>query len=98
MKLKQYLKEDQYIVVKDYMQLGKEEFKPEEIELVHTQLNKVERIGKNWVGNIYKKRWVGYFLAPSKPSINTIHNKKYNIEIIFNSKKDMNNYIEKIQK
>ena len=95
MKLRQYLTENQepYVVIKDYMQLGKDEFDKSKIQHVHTQQEKTERTGRNWVGNIYKKKWVSYFLEPSKKSMNTIHGKPYNIKIIFNTKKDMTSYI-----
>jgi hypothetical protein len=97
MRLQAYLIQEKYEVVDDYLLLSKGDFKPENITLVHTQQNKVERTGKTWVGNVYKKKWVGYFIEPNKKAENTIHGKKFNIEIIFNTKKDMQKFLELVK-
>ena len=80
--------------VKGEWKEGQSNVDPKKLELVHTQQEKYKKTGSNWVGNKYQKKWVGYFLYPSKPADNTIHGKKFNTEIIFNTKKDMEKFLE----
>ena len=67
------------------------------LKTVHTQQVKHEFVKKTGWGNVYKKKWAGYFLDPSKNAQNSVWNKPYNVEIIFNTKKDMDKFLEMVK-
>jgi hypothetical protein len=82
---------------------------PKKLQLVRTQHSKVtwtpgesKKYGGTF-GNVRtaRKRWVGHFFDPSKPSKGEVSvNHKwipYNVEIIFNTKKDMEKFLELVK-
>jgi len=67
-------------------------------KIIRFQQEKTEQIGRNWVGNIYRKEWVAYVLDNRKESYGswmTLKGKDYPVRrIIFKNKKELRKFIE----
>jgi hypothetical protein len=66
-------------------------------EIVSIQHQAREFIGKNWVGNVYRKKWVAYVQVPK--SMSYMRHKGIDIpvkEVVFKSKTEMKRWLQKV--